>query len=621
VLDGFTGCARRNPKALLAAVRGLARYSEKEQARKTLFDVLDAPAAQLDTAAPSVSADPDAAPTRAARVLLAQQESAFALAASGSTAVEEKLVDIARKETSGEAPIAAAVAALAAWPPQSPAVLGGVSLTTRSMIGLAADTHDLRTLDTLLGVLKASDPVVRSAALEALGRAGDARVVEIARAAVRDPVAKVRVAAASALARSSAPEAPGAVVALVSDDTTALEGLRLACEVQGEDVTRAAAARAVASGDPAVRSAAVEALGRQTSPAAIAALVALGRDPALRGDAAASLAHSPSAAAMPAIEAMAGAEARMAARAYFVRRFVRGERSRQLDVLLVRLAWSPSPADRAVGVEALVALGQRALEASLGDPDPRVRAAAAMGAAAHLDGRTSASLAARTAVETDPAARATMAIGLAQADAPAVLPTSSLVDRLAAGGSDAPLAALALARRPSVEAGPDAEALLASHDALVRSHAARGLGSSETPEATGRLAAAYEFEADPVVRRALVDALAARPRPLGPWGEAALALAAQLDPDRSARAAAARALQGEAPGRSARLPEVAWVTLVAAEHAVLPAGGTAMLVDSDGFAWPVAFDEDGIALEPGVAPGPFRLRLAPRMPSYSSASP
>src|SRR5581483_8167838 len=204
-----------------------------------------------------------------------------------------------------------------------------------------------------------------------------------------------------------------------------------------------------------------EALGRQTSPAAVAALVALGRDATLRGDAAAALAHSPSAAAMAAIEAMAGSDARMAGRAYFVRRFVRGERSRALDALLVRLASSPAAADRAVGVEALVALGERAVEQGLGDPDPRVRAAAAMGAGAHLDRRTNESLAARTAVETDPAARAAMAIGLAQADAPAVLSTSSLVDRLSAGGSDAPLAALALARRPPGQVGPDARALLA----------------------------------------------------------------------------------------------------------------------------------------------------------------
>ncbi|MGH7439815.1 MAG: HEAT repeat domain-containing protein, partial [Polyangiaceae bacterium] len=157
-------------------------------------------------------------------------------------------------------------------------------------------------------------------------------------------------------------------------------------------------------------------------------------------------------------------------------------------------------------------------------------------------------------------------------------------------------------------------------DPLLRSHAARGLGASKAPGAEGQLAAAYTFEADPAVRRALIDALAGRDGPRGPWGEASLALAAQLDPDRSARTVAARALRGEPPGRSARFPEVAWVSLVAAEASALPSGATATLVDADGFAWPLIFDEDGIALEPGVAPGPFRLHLAPRMPPYSAGS-
>jgi hypothetical protein len=324
---------------------------------------------------------------------------------------------------------------------------------------------------------------------------------------------------------------------------------------------------------------------------------------------------------MPAIEAMAQRDARMAGRAYFVRRFVRGERRRTLDALLQRLATSPAAADRAVGVEAQVALGELAVEGAIADPDARVRAAAAMGAAAHLDVRTSEALVTRAAVEPDPSAREAMATGLARVDAGTALPTSRLVDRLSAGGADAALASLALARRTPGPVGPEPGTLLASHDPLLRSHAARGLGASKAPEAEGLLAAAYTFEAEPAVRRAIIGALASRGLPLGPWGEASLALAAQLDPDRSTRSIAARALRGEPPGRSAHVPEVAWVTLVAAEGSALPAGATATVVDADGFAWPLVFDEDGVALGPGVAPGPFRLHLAPRLPPYIAGSP
>jgi HEAT repeat protein len=619
--DGISACARRSPKALLGVVRALARYVDREAARKALLEILRTTLAQLDTGAPA--ADPEGAQVRAGRVLLARQEAALALAMSGSTAAEEQLVAVARGEEVPEESAAAALVALAAQPPQSPMVFGGVALTTPGMVRLAAKVGDLRTLDAILGMLKASDPVLRAAALDSLGELGDARVLDAARTAVHDPVAGVRVSAAGALVHLGVADAPAAVEALVADETTAIEGLRLASEVQGEGVTRAAAARAAASSDRAIRAAAIEALGRQTSPSAITALGELGRDPNLRADAADALAYSPSDAAVPALEAMAGRpdEARMAARAYFVRRFVRGARSRGLDDLLARLAASPSARDRVVGVEALVALGERPIDGAIADPDPRVRAAAAMGAAAHLDGPTSDALLARMAVEPDAATRVVLALGLARGDDRKAVAASALVDRVRSGGPDAPLAALALARRSTGPVTADVAALLESHDPVMRAHAARGLGACQAPDAAGLLADAYTNEVDARVRRAIIEALAVRAPPVGPGADAALALAARLDPDAAIRSIADRAVRGAPAGRAITVPEVAWVSLVAVEGAVLPTAATATIVDAGGLALPIAFDDDGLALEPGLPPGPYRLRLAPRMPPYTPPSP
>jgi hypothetical protein len=619
--EGVAGCARRNPRALLEAVRALSPFVDKEPARRALLEVLNATSQQLETAGPAASNEAAAVdPSRAPRLQLARQEAALALAASGSPLTEEKLVDVVRSEGPGQA---AALAALMAYPPESPTVLGGVALTARAMVGLAGAIGDLRALDGVLGLVRTSDPALRSAALLALGDAGDARGVDAAREAVHDPAAIVRVAAAEALARLGVAGADAAVEGLIADDTTALEGLRLARRVQGEGVTRAVAARAAASSELALRTAALEALGSQTSPAAVAAIVELGRSPLLRGDAADALARSPSDAAMPALEAMAGrpAEARMAGRAYFVRRRVHGARSPALDALLARLASSTAPGDRAVGMEALVALGERSLDGALADADPGVRAAAAMGAAAHLDARASRSLLARMAVESDPATRTVLALGLLGADDPTLLAGTMLLDRVRSGATDAPFAAMALARRSVGAVEPDVASLLESHDAVMRAYVARGLGASAAPDASGLLARAYEGEVDPTVRRAIVEALASRRVPLGPWAEAVLRLAARLDPERDVRVTADRLVRGAPPGKRASTPEVAWMNLVAAEGASLTPGATALIVDADGRAWPVAFDEDGVALAPGVEPRRYQVRLAPRMPTYSPSTP
>jgi hypothetical protein len=609
--DAIAGAARKDPRALLQAVRAIGRYADRETARKTLREVLEAPAGQLDGGAAAAGGGEE----RAQRVALARQEAAMALAAYGGVPAFEALVDAARKGPPSEGP---AINALAAYPPAAASVLGGVALTTRSTIALAAQIGDLRALDAVLGVVKASDASLRAAAVAALGEGGDARVLDVARKALHDPDAALRVAATRALVRLGVADAGPAVEALVADDATAFEGLGLAAEVQGEGVIRAAAARAVASADRSIRQRAVATLGRQVSDAAVGALTQMARDPGLRGDVVAALARSPSPAARPALEAMAAASetARLAARGYFVRRFVRGERSQRLDALLARMAAAADGRDRAVAVEALVALGTLSLATALQDPDPRVRRAAAMGARARLDEPEGRVLLTHLVADNDGATRAVLSLGLAVADVREGLPASLLIDRARSGGPDAALAAMAIARRDDPSLASDVGALLAGPDPLVRAHAARGLGASTAPAASGLLAAAYSFEADAFVRRAVVGAAGERPKQDST--NDALELAAQVDPDPVARELARRALRG-GPSAAASVPEVAWMQVVAAESAALPADLEGVVVESDGLAVPVAFDEEGFALLPGVPPGECRLRLAPSLPPYSAS--
>lgn len=616
------GIARSDPRALLAVVRGLADRVAEETARAALGAIVASAPQAFSTRVTSLpSRDPAADDAEgAARIRLAREEAAMALASSGSAAAIEALVASAR---SGPPAQDAALQALEAHPPSS-AVLGGVALTTAPMVQMAARVGDLRSLDAVRASARASDAGLRAAAIEALGESGDGRGVEIARGALHDADARVRVAAATALLRLGAPDAGGAVEALVADDATALAGLRIARDAQGEGVAKAAAARAAVSADADLRAEAVAVLAAQTSAAAVHALVALLADPAIRGDAAAAIAHSRSAAALAAIESMAASAAtrRLAARAYLVRRLTMGERSARLDATLESMAASQDAGDRAIALEALVALGERSIDEALADRDARVRRASAMGAMAHLDERTCASLASRLAAEADAATREVLAVALVRGAGSARVTTAALIERARSGRPDAPLAARALARRAGDALGAEVDAQLSSRDPVMRAHAALGLAESTARDTVGRLARAYAWEADIHVRTAITIALATRTgdEAAAPSRVRALSLAARLDPDRAIRWTASRALAGEsATTRGFPDGEVAWLRLAAAPGADPSHDVTAALVRSDGLAVPIAFDDDGYALVPGVPPGPARLRLAPRLPAYKSA--
>jgi HEAT repeat protein len=626
------GIARTDPRAVLAVVRALATWTDREDARAALASLVSAPnesfSFRVGVLPGHAAGGGDA--QDAARVVLARREAAIVLAGSGSSLALEALVAIARGAGPGRD---AAIDALAVHPPSGAALLGGVVLTTPAMIALAAGVGDLRALHAVLGAVNASDPALRAAAFDALGASTDTRVLDAARAALHeeatDATAMVRLAAARALVRLGASDAAEAVAALVASDLTAQGALVLARDVQGDEVTRALVARTEAS-DPAMRAAAIAALGRQASPDAIRALAALVGDARAGGDALAAIARSPSGAALAAIEALgdgatgdsAAASRRLAARAYFVRRFVRGERSERLDALLGRLAASNDPRDRGVGVEALVALGERPVRAGLADADPHVRAASALGSMALEGVDRDRALLDRMEIEPDPAVARVLAFGWAGAAAPRESPsTTTLVEHANGGGPDAPLAAVALGRRTEEKAREALDALLAANDPVLRAHAARGLAESARPDAAQRLAGAYAWESDAGVRRAIVEALASRGPEASGARDRTLSLAARLDPDRAARWTAERGLQGKAPARPGAPREVLWVRLVPAEGTELPPMAEGTYVRSDGLAVPVAFDPEGFALVPGVPPGEGTLRLAPGEPPYSVRAP
>jgi hypothetical protein len=178
---------------------------------------------------------------------------------------------------------------------------------------------------------------------------------------------------------------------------------------------------------------------------------------------------------------------------------------------------------------------------------------------------------------------------------------------LDARGLAAPLAARALALRDSPTLRPKILNLLASDDAILRSHAALGLGRSEEASALGVLERAYRFETDDAVRLAIVHALAQRPEPAK---KRALALARTLDAASAVREAAALALTSAEPAREPSGNANAWLELSLAPGAPKSLRGAALVIAANGLALPAFADPDGVLLLPALPAGPFSLRLA-----------
>jgi HEAT repeat protein len=617
-----TGAARRDARAMIEVARGLAGFLTEQSAKSALLALVSVPTTATPSRPPGArgatreySLDES---QHAARTEMARAIAAIALASSGDPRAYESLVALARGSGAGQA---AAAIGLAVHPPTQPGTLGAIALTTPATVRLAAQIGDLRTLENIRGLVRASDPLLRSAAFLALGELGDMRAIEPATAAVTDRDPRVRAAAVEALVLLGGAERAKHIETLIGDDATADIGVRLAERTFSLGIVKALAARAIATGDASLRAAAIVALGRSPLPAAVQALVELMKNGALHSDVASAIARSPAPNAMTAIEAMAvaapAATKRLGVRAYVVRFLARGAKSDRMEELASRLAASSDAQDRGVGVGALVALGRRALDEALADKDARVRRAAAVASLVDPRPATFATLLARLATEKDDATREVLAIGMLDGDPDGRVPTLTLVERTESAAADAPLAVLALARRGDDAYAAKVEALLVSRDPIVRAHAARGLAIGTYKDAIGRIAAALAYEADVGVRRVMVRALASRAGDAAAPARVEALRAAALDPDGVVRAVAARALAGGAIGARGA-SDVAWLHLATSDGGAPPPSMTGALYRADGLAVPIAFDDEGFAIVPGSPPGEARLVLAPRVPTYDA---
>jgi HEAT repeat protein len=610
--------ASMDPRALLAMVRDLVETRDRSKSRAALSAIVDA--TSLGGRAGTRQTDPfRQARDREALVSLAQRQAAMALADSGDPRDLQHLLELFRQ---GGAQQRLVVSALEMRPPGTRAIIAAGPLTPSTM-ALAAEIGDESARDSLFVSAHSAEASLRAAALAFLASTQDARAIAVALSSRNDPHPDVRIAAAQALVALRAPLAESAVADLIGDDATALAGLSLARGRSGDGVTRAAAARLAASGDEEIRTAAVDALGAQTSPDAVHALSTFVSDPTLAAHIAVALARSPSPSATFALEGLARrpASRRLAARAYVIRRFAIGEHSNFLERLLATLATSGDPRDRTVGTLGQVALGQTPLDRALSDVDPRVRRSAAMGAVARLDPDTLERLADGFCHETDAATRVVLALGLLGRDRPFEVSNESLAARVEDESADAPLAAFAMARRDGGASASVTERLLSSAEPFVRAQFARGLGQSRESAAMAWLAFAYRFEGDDGVRRAMAAAIAQHidRDPTGAGAET-LRSAAALDPDPMTRAIASPADHVTVLDFPAQATDVMWIQLVPGADARIPRDETGTLVRSDGLALPIAFDDDGVALA-FVPAGNVTLHLAPRLAPYSAGAP
>jgi HEAT repeat protein len=640
--DPITDVAWRDGRSLIAAIRGLAKEAlEEARNPKTAAPPPRVPvepkdaradAGRLDTTrvpglvdklkkvfdATPVQGRPE--PTRTELVEFARAITARALAVSDDPRAIDALVASAREIDTGRPTPLAALAALRSramrqgvldllvWPNLSPQV-----------ITLAGEVGDLRAIEPLEQVIRASDARLRAAAIIALGELGAPNASGGARLLLKDSDPSVRLAAAATLVRVGAPDAAPVVAALLADDSTFERAIALAERTESAEVDRVLLERARRPGEDDVRRRMLTALARHHSDAAALALASLVADPVLRTDAVGALGRSRSPNAEKLLESLARdpATRRLGIRGLVLHVLVQGV-DRDAALALSRpLATTGVVVDRALFIFAHVALGALSVETGVRERDADARVAAVMGALAHLDERSCRAISTRRGEETDPTVRTLLALSFACEGGAEGASSAELWARARNGGPDAPLSWTVLGARAHDRDNTEIYSFLGSGDAVIRSHLARGLGASKREDAPGGLARALLYEADPNVRRALVRALAEGAGRETPSGREALDLTAAWDPEDDIRALAQSARTGEPLPRLQIASETAWLRLATVDGG----GGGAQLaavVRSDGVAVPIAFDADGFALVPGLPPGAVHLVLAPRLPRLQS---
>ena len=596
---------KNDPREALVLVRALAPFADRGVVRDALEAFVGA---TMGTPRAAISPE-DADPT--GRFELARQTAALALVRSGDA---KKIAKLVKMVVGGEVGADAARRALTSVHLPPSFTFEANALTFAPGIELAADIGDPGAAAGLRNASHATASSVRAAAIVALAELRDASTEAVAKEALADHSPHVRIAGARALAMIGAADRFKAVLALIEDDATLDAGIELAKTTADQPIVKALARRLATSSSLDERRAVAVALGKIDAIDALRALAAFVKDPAVASDVAHAIATSPNSDAMRVIEKMI-ADAKtstLGIRAFVARNRATGDKSAAAEDAIESFRASRDGSRRALGVFASLMTGGGDLRAALDDRDARVRRAAVL---AMQDARFASDrkiLHDRVSKETDEPTRELSAILLLDANARTHVPTLALVDRAKSGAADAPLSAYARATRKA-EGVDDAVAQeLASPDAITRAHAARGLGESGAPDATGLLASAYKEETETEVRRAIVLALASASPPGSISRVATLQLASSLDPDPTTRLYAVRGLSGLSPVGAPEITEVGWLHVETNDATKPPLGMMGSVLRSDGFALPVVFDDEGYALVPSMPPGRARLVLAPR---------
>ena len=598
-------------RVAIACARALSSFADSERARGALYDLTVMPS-RLAGRDPGSLEDPydDSSRDRARNM------AALALARTREPRALTLLADTIRSNGAGAS---AAKSALYAYPPEKPTITTGT--IAPQALDFVVASGDLRAFPAVLALTEATEDQTRARAIRAMADLRDARVVAIATPLLGHEKPEVRVAATYALARLGVPGAEKALLGLMETDVTA--AIEMSEWVQSDAVTKVLATTAVAGPSPELRAAATLALGHQAGDLAARSLLTLSQSSTVTYEAVHALSRSPAPIAMRALETLLGAAPkdaaaqatrRLAARGYLVRAMIRGERSMLAEEKLAELERSTDSMDRAVAIQARVALGLADAAARLSSTDKDQRRAVLMGLFSR-DRAARALIAERLVKDDDAAVRELASVALLFDDDTAPKVTSAwLSDRATSGGADAPLAVLAYVRRAEEKDLAKVDVFLASSDAVVRIHAARGLGTAVMPQSTGRLANLYAFDPDARVRKAALRALLQRPEKTAPLYLSTLREAATLDPDADVRFVAQAALSEKkvAPPQE---NEAAWLRVSSGTAPAARADVyTATYLSPDGLATPMVFDREGHAVVLRLPPGKGLLRMTPVLP-------
>jgi cellulose synthase operon protein C len=615
----------RDGRARLEAVRILAHHAGRDTVRPLLVRELS-------------EAGPEGRAGGAALGNLSRAAAALALAKTGDKKAQGALVAaVLQGGPGGEA----ASDALSVFPPTSLATLiEGRRRIEPGLAVLLADLGDVRALGKLRQALEETDVATRQAAALALARLGDTTPLALARTWVKAEEPRQRRVGAEVMVRLGATGAAEAITALLEGSATRLDGVRLALAAPSPALVKPLVA-AIEALPAEERDKAVAALGRIGGVEAAEALVQKLARPELATGAAYALARLPGKEGRAALEralasvgAKKGGPRRLIARTAILRSIVMGEEPAGLGAVLGAMAAEKEPADRAVSLFGRVATGRTSVRdavdeacASGGTCDVGLVAAAARASLARGPegpaefARVLSRLGPLPYDAPSPLIVAAGVALLADPRAPA-FPTALLARWAEGGGPLAPLAARALPSRDEEALRGRIKRLLEGTDPVIRAHTALGLALDPEPDAASLLVAAYRFEEDVSVRRAVVRALSERRES---QRTRTLELARDLDPDDGVRALARAALAG----RSLAVPSavsggsVVWVSLVAnAPSALAAIGGRAgRLARVDGVVVPVVADPDGVLVVPGLPEGRAALMLAPEAVPGDAAAP